>query len=479
MGCCANRRSNNNVYEPTKLLRGLTPDQIQKLKTNLKNLIDFNDLSYSTTSPVIDEVYHYLNSVQKTDPGVSVFENLLDSSYELIGELPIPGASIISWLIGGILDSYSSNTPQNLNLDFGEVAARYNKTYYQIRMDLTTMYNNPFENIDKVYSINFGNKKTITLRELLDYDVPSKDDKSFTELLQAHTRGFRSALCKQELPKTKQWSIAFVSFYDGFAYVPGNNFREIYISPTIWEENFTAEGELNWIDNEELVDHHKDIPKIGVSSPNLDLESMKQTCGKFCQLQPQAYVNGYLQHVKWNNEYTITVIFKYYLMEHFDGPNSWTLANASFCNWLFKDDSFGNIINPDGCGLRSDVLRNWGGIINANLMLGEQPISYDFEELIKLEKIKYLSKRKDVLSKKVIVEEEVKVEEPKVEEPKVEEVKVEDVVEEPKVEEPKVDVIDEIYNEDEDEDEDEEEYEDESSEDEKMTIRSLFNKLIN
>jgi hypothetical protein len=95
------------------------------------------------------------------------FENLLDSSYELIGELPIPGASIISWLIGGILDSYSSNTPQNLNLDFGEVAARYNKTYYQIRMDLTTMYNNPSENIDKVYSITFINSTVIIYMYLL------------------------------------------------------------------------------------------------------------------------------------------------------------------------------------------------------------------------------------------------------------------------------------------------------------------------
>ena len=94
MGCCGNRRYNNNVCEPTKIPRELRPEDIQKLKTNLNNLIDFNDLSYSTTSPVIDEVYHYLNSVQKTDPGVSVFERLLDSSYELIGELP----NVWNWL---------------------------------------------------------------------------------------------------------------------------------------------------------------------------------------------------------------------------------------------------------------------------------------------------------------------------------------------------------------------------------------------
>jgi hypothetical protein len=441
MGCCGNRRNNNNVYVPSKLPRGLTPDQIQKLKTNLNNLIDFNDLSYSSSSLIPDEVYRYLKSFQKTDPGLTTFERLLDSSYELIGELPIEGANVFAWFIGGILDSYTQSNPPNLNIDFGDIESRYNKTYLQIRLDLSLIYDDPIKYIDKELPINFGTKKSITLRELINYNLPGKDSEIFSTMLQAHARGFRSALCKQELPKTNQWKLAYVSFDDGCAYIPGNTVREILFHPILWAENFPEKGDSNRANNSEITDRHPNIPFIEVTSQNTNIESMKETLGKFCQLQPQAYVNGYVEHIQYTENLRITAIFKYYLMERFDGPDSWDLANENFCKWLFIDDSFGNVINPDGCGTRSDILRNWGGIANTDKMLGQQELSNDLNDIMKSEINNYVKKwdlkirivQEPIIDNKIYEEstiEEVKEEE----EIKEEEVKEEEVKEEVKVE---------------------------------------------
>ena len=336
----------------------LTPEQITKLKKNLNNLIEFNDKSYFSTSPVVEEVYHYLSSVEKKDPGLSLFQSLLDSSYELIGELPIPGASIISWFIGGLLDSYSAETQPNLNLDFGEVGERYNKTYFQIRLDLTAMHDDPTQNLDKVYNISFGDKKTITLRELLNYDVPSKDELNFTKLLQAYTRGFRSSLCQQELPKSNQFKICGV-FYQGGWDVP-NSIDDVFW-PYLW-----MNGEQPYmINNDELRfgDHEQENPYIKVTRNNFSMNDLKSAAAEFCQNSSQTLITNFAQG-KDEQGREIICFHKYYVMDYVDEdrPSSgfWRLASKGFCDWLFKDDGFGNTTNEDGCGSRGDVFRNWG-----------------------------------------------------------------------------------------------------------------------
>ncbi len=348
--CCPRRK--------IKDTNRLTPEQIKKLKTNLNNLIEFNDRSYYSTSPVVEEVYHYLTSVNKVDPGMSLFQSLLDSSYELIGELPIPGAGIISWFIGGLLDSYSPDNQPNLNLDFGEVGARYNKTYYQIRLDLTTMYDDPTQNLDKVYTTSFGNKKTITLRELLNYDVPNKDDLDFTKILQAHTRAFRSSLCQQELPKSDQFKICGV-FYQGGWDVPNS------IDDVFWPYLWADKQQPYMITNDELRygDHEQENPKISVSSDNFSMNDLKSAAAEFCKQSSQTLITNFAEG-KDDQGTEVLIFHKYYVMDYVneDRPSSgfWRLASKGFCDWLFKDDGFGNIVNEDGCGNRADVFRNWG-----------------------------------------------------------------------------------------------------------------------
>lgn len=218
------------------------------------------------------------------------------------------------------------------------------------------MHDDPTQNLDKVYNINFGDKKTITLRELLNYTVPTKDDLDFTKLLQAHTRGFRSSLCQQELPKSDQFKICGV-FYQGGWDVP-NSIDDVFFP-------YGISNDYLYIDNSELRwgDHESERSYVKVDMPENSMDALKKASAEFCQKCSQTLITNFAEQ-KDDNGNTIYIYHKYHVMDYVDEdrPSSgfWRIATDSFCNWLFKDDGFGNITNPDGCGNRGDIFRNWG-----------------------------------------------------------------------------------------------------------------------
>ena len=360
----------------------LTPEQIKILQTNLQNLIDFNDSSYMNTNPVILEVFNMLESSDNKDPGVGIFESLLDSSYQLISLLPIPGANVISWFIGGILSSYTNNPLNPLNSDFGEISIRYDKTYYQIRSDLTTMYDNINEFLDTVYyipSIIDSNKKTITLRELLNYTIPNKYSENYTELLQAHTRGFRSSICKQELPKANKWCMLEVEVVtmDPLSrenVLPADN-NPLF---ALWWDN---NSKINGIEsNPFMYACQNKIDNIEVISNTSDHQSYIKTLGEFVSKVGSVYIVDIGSDTQ-NPEYFYYLV--YFLASQYDDDFYWNIANKSFSDWLFKDDGFGNIINPDGCGMREDIIKNWG-IKYGDQIMSKEMITKEMIEQIKI-----------------------------------------------------------------------------------------------
>jgi hypothetical protein len=360
----------------------LTPEQLKILQTNLQNLIDFNDTSYMNSNPVIQEVYYMLKSIDNDDPGISIFESLLDSSYELINILPIPGADIISWFIGGILHSYTNNPDTMLNEDFGEISIRYNKTYYQIRNDLTTMYDNINEFLDIVYNIPDSidsTKKTITLRELLNYNVPDKYSENYTKLLQAHTREFRSSICKREFPNANKLSLLQVEVITNDP-ISRENVMPADNNPlfALWWDN-KASG--NGIDSDPFMYACKNkIPNIEIISDTNDHVAYIKTLGDFVTKIGSAFIVDIGSDPK-NTEYYYYLV--YFLASYYDGDFYWNIADKSLSDWLFKDDGFGNIINPDGCGMRSDIIKNWG-VTYGNNIISKDDVTPEMIEQIKI-----------------------------------------------------------------------------------------------
>ena len=326
-----------------------TDVEIEKIQQNLDNLISFNQTSHDLSFPVINEVQNMLKSVSPKDEGVSNFSSLLSFAFEQIGNLEFEGATLLSKFLSGLLTSYNTNTPPNLSEDFGLISQRYTVTTQQIYNDLTLYRENVLKYIDNPLPVPFGDKTPITLRDLINQKIPKSDEHYFALAVEAHTRGLRSSVCKQELPKTNIWQMVYVAYYDGCGYIPGTNLLEVF-----YPFGYDTEKTPLAIANDELWVDKSSIQHVLVESNDTSYNSFIKLVTEYLKQQPQSFI------VPWQQKETIFYYGKYSLMESFSEFRDWTLATPEFCNWLFKDDGFGNIINPDACGLREDVIRNWG-----------------------------------------------------------------------------------------------------------------------
>jgi hypothetical protein len=340
---CGERKSKTPFVNPP------TDIEIKKIQQNLDNLIAFNQTSHDLSFPVINEVQNMLKSVTPTkDEGLQNFSSLLSFAFEQIGNLEFEGASLISKFLSGLLISYNTNTPPNLSEDFGLMSQRYTVTTQQIYNDLTLYRENVIKYIDTPLPVPFGDKTQITLRDLIKETIPSSDDHNFALAAQSHTRGLRSSVCKQELPKTDTWQMVYVAYYDGCGYVPPN------ILEVLYPFGYLTDTPPLSIANDELWVDKPDIPRVLIQSDDTSYSSFISLVLPYLKQQPQSFI------VPWQQKDNIFYYGKYVLMESFSEFRDWTLATPEFCNWLFIDDGFGNIMNPDACGLREDVIRNWG-----------------------------------------------------------------------------------------------------------------------
>ena len=334
----------------------------EKIKQNLKNLIDLNDESYPPANSEIGIVYGYLSATDNHDNGVSLFGDILIEGLSLIGDIDNPAAPVVAWFLSGLVNSYNTSTPPNLlNPDITQIAARYVATYLQIDTDLTTILNDVYNNLDKEFTIPdnlnlpapYNDKKTIKVRELSDIDFPAKYSDDFNTLKDAFVIGFRNELVKQELPRINSYSIGAVHIKYGTKYW-------LYIAqnpPNADRINWTGGG---WtITNTELQLQGRDVKVSGGS-----FDDFNKTAGAFCD-QSGAMI---IVTDKTDSDISFS---KYYMLQGFsDGEwSGWNLGSTDFYNWLFKDDGFGNIIRPDSVGMREDIFRNWG-ITNGNLLPG-------------------------------------------------------------------------------------------------------------
>jgi len=120
-----------------------TEEQILCVKTNLRNMIDFNNQLYNEGNTKILNAYFLLSISDDHDLGLEVGLNLLKGAFIGIGtEGGIIGA-IASNFLCGLLDSYISTTPDSLNAQMSSLLTRFQKTSEQLDVDLEMYYSNP------------------------------------------------------------------------------------------------------------------------------------------------------------------------------------------------------------------------------------------------------------------------------------------------------------------------------------------------
>jgi hypothetical protein len=364
--CCFTRAKKNILKsepksEPKKESPPLTPEEIAKIKKNLDKLIDFADISYNYSQSAITEVYETLKAGNSPGDNRSLFAKLLSSSYELIGAVPVPGSEVISWFVGAVVDTYSNeNPPGDVNLDqkYADMVARYSATSLALRSDLTDMHSNTNERRDQVYTVPFGNKQTITVRDLINVDVPSKDDIGFSDLLVAQRRGLKHSVCKEPFQEMRKWGV----YYE----LKTSNPRGFLPARRGGNQGFIVHGNLNdWgkgqeiYSNQPLTYFHPEYVKVEIFGELDDpIANFKDGGKRFIQGFPAAVIMPQDQNFMYNGERQQAYRL-YYVLTDYKSNLDFAVADGGFMNWLFIDDGFGNITNPDGVGYREEIVRQW------------------------------------------------------------------------------------------------------------------------
>ena len=323
------------------------------IKQNLQTIIALNTLVYAPATTEIADVFINLSSTDKKDNGIDGFNWMFFDAMSTLIDIDNPALPFISMILSGVLNLYNTDPKKpDLLRTFAGISERYLQTYQLINTDLTTIMNDPVTYQYTTYTIPdglqlpapFTGKKTICINDLSGVQIPQYGTDAFNNYQNAFLAGFQYALTKQQLPTIGGYSVG------GFEV--NNYWADTYVMamPPNAADTYT------WTDGQYSIDDNdlSSAPYVTINGASMD--DFERCAGQFC-----AAVGGVLVVPIARTSTSITYI-KIYMLQGFEleERDGWYLGAASFYNWLFIDDGFGNVINTAGVANRNDVFRNWG-----------------------------------------------------------------------------------------------------------------------
>jgi hypothetical protein len=214
MFCCRRRNKKTGYKTPTS--PELTQDEINKIKDNINNITDFNNMMYSLQTTSILEVYDKLYSATKPanvpDSKKEHWSNILCSALEIVGILSDqPEIEVLAVVIGGVVEYITENSDEfktekvDLSKDFESELIRNDDTYDTMGTMIGNMYDDPNKYRDQVLSIT--GYKSCVLRDLIDIVIPNKNTTAFKNALIAHRRAFQQKITIEEMAKLENWEL--------------------------------------------------------------------------------------------------------------------------------------------------------------------------------------------------------------------------------------------------------------------------------
>jgi hypothetical protein len=373
--CFCNRKNINQnlVVEPKKVTHEqspeLTPDEIIVIQTNLDSIIVLSKEINSCQLSIINEVQNNLNSKNILDISKNVYLEYYIKALQTIGIIiEDSDVEIASVILGGIYvyvtNDSSVKTTIPLETTFDSLERRIKNTYEVSQTLLTQIYDDPNEYRD--LSLSIPGKNSRTVRDLIDCILPLCESEIFKDCIKIASRQFRRNVTISEMIKMQSWDIYYVednmnTNEFGFAYTPIFGTIGDYQKSKEYS-SITIGNEKEIMTNDEIIKYHTDYTKCtGMGNNNNDLSesylyAMNSFISKFpvSIIYPWTITDASVYSCKWhiiNSENKID-----------NGSSKFNLANNNLMKWLFIDDGFGNVLNPDGVIYRVDLLTS--GIVS-------------------------------------------------------------------------------------------------------------------
>lgn len=167
-----------------------SPDEIQKVKDNLNNIISFNKDLLNQANMKLENAYALLTEADQSDLGLQIGINLLGGCFWALGSVLGPLGNIPANFLSGLVSYYGTDTPPSLNGLFSSLIIRLQNTFNQVDLDLATYCQDPVASWDKVLSGTFDIpfqkvSPSGKLGDLAKIDFPKQDDPNYYAIQKA------------------------------------------------------------------------------------------------------------------------------------------------------------------------------------------------------------------------------------------------------------------------------------------------------
>jgi hypothetical protein len=286
-----------------------TPEQIATVKVNVNNLMDLTNFVHQYAIDKINNAY-LLQSQPQNDAGQAWADALIGGSIWVLGDFGFPGANFCAGILSGVFDMYTTNTPPNLQGAFAAIWQRFDATFLQANTDLSAIYGDPVSHWNDTFTGVDNNPYLVS--DLAFASMPGKDEPTFVSAAEGILTAFDYNLWKETLKAGwYQW--------------------EGDTDPMLFSDE-----DQNW-----------DAAGWGRS---------------FVQQHPAYYIKW-----KWTDNHSSSCcseekgwdIWEIWLGQH-AGPFTDAAAPQNLCDYLFKDDGGGTVVNPSAITTRADVFSNFG-----------------------------------------------------------------------------------------------------------------------
>lgn len=172
-----------------------TPEQIQKVQTNLRNMLALNDELFDHGQAKITNAYILLNIKDKADPGRGIALALFQGAFTAVGAAAGPAGGAAKFLFG-LIARPAEPTSLDVNAQIASYLQRFQAMSTEMSRQLATYHEDVAGNWNA--SVTVGGE-VMRLSDLATADVPAETSPRFIDLLRAALRGLDLELWKQLL----------------------------------------------------------------------------------------------------------------------------------------------------------------------------------------------------------------------------------------------------------------------------------------
>lgn len=406
-----------NIGNEFKESPDLTPDEIKIIQDKLELIKEFNDALFNAKQTVLNATCDILidKALSDIDSRAEWIKNILTICGSISGLIAaaellalITGPIALGFLlVGAILATtaqFIGSEKEATDITGKDLASA---TGYQLEFNNSALIatksminyfkDNTNENRDAKFKIN---DKEFTLRDLLNCDI--QKGTFWDDSITLAQRKYRNYFVTQQLSREQVLDLYFIQ--DQITWYNINSHKTTHVEHGHCFQPCAAPNppgtqryiplNMDYLGNGKAImnnsgfchfnkEQYSDIDVVG-NAENGDKDTLKNSflnamkC--FIDKMPPAFIYPWSigeESILWQRYYI--VLGKPKLKDDANNP-SYKVPDRKFLHWLFIDDGFGNIVNPDGVGFRYDILRTQKNLGINDIFLHAQQISNDTDK---------------------------------------------------------------------------------------------------